>query len=166
MSENSSPITDLFGDPVPANWGMRGRPEHIPTSQNRKKVDMLVALGRTNKEIAAELFITLPTLRRHYNFHLAARKVARQRMNTAIAMKLWAGVEAGNVAATKAFLKFLDRNDLMLHGQTSPSDAARSARHKPPKLGKKEAARQAAREPDVGTTLGELMARRQGQSVN
>jgi DNA-binding NarL/FixJ family response regulator len=51
-------ILDLFGDPVPANWGQRGRPEHIPTQQNRNRVSMLVALGWSNKRIAAALFVT------------------------------------------------------------------------------------------------------------
>jgi hypothetical protein len=38
-------IFDIFGDPMPANWGQRGRPQHVPTQQNRNKVSMLLALG-------------------------------------------------------------------------------------------------------------------------
>ena len=83
-------VYDLFGDPIPANWGERGRPAHIPTQQNR--VSMLVALGWTNPRIAAALYITLPTLRKHYFSELKFREVARDRLMTGVAMKLWEGV--------------------------------------------------------------------------
>src|SRR5262249_1997180 len=110
-------IFDLFGDPVPANWGQRGRPEHIPTQQNRNRVSMLVALGWTNPRIAAALFVTLPTLRKHYFSELKFRDVARDRLDANIAMKLWEGVQAGNVTAIREFQAFKERNDLMLYGQ-------------------------------------------------
>jgi hypothetical protein len=74
-----SEIFDLFGEPVPVNWGLRGRPEHIASQQNRNRVSMLVALGWSDKRIAAALFITLPTLRTHYFSELEFRAVARGR---------------------------------------------------------------------------------------
>jgi hypothetical protein len=58
----------------------------------------------------------------------------------------------------KEFQKLLERNDLMLYGQTR---AAGQKAAKPPKLGKKAAALAAAKQPDVGTPMGELMMRRQ-----
>lgn len=106
-------ILDLFGDPVPANWGQRGRPEHIPTQQNRNRVSMLVALGWGNGRIAAAMFLTVPTLRKHYFSELAFRRVARDRLDANIAMKLWDGVMAGNVTAIREFQAFKDRNDRM-----------------------------------------------------
>lgn len=164
MSETQPSVVDLFGDPVPANWGMRGRPEHVVSAQNRAKVNMLLALGWSNKRIAAALFITQPTLRKHYFSELRFRTVARDRLDAAIAMKLWDGVQDGNVGAIKEFRKFMEHNDLMLYGQTSRPPSP--TKPKPIKLGKKEAERQAAQQPDLGTPLGELMARRQGQQVN
>ncbi len=149
-------ILDLFGDPVPSNWGGRGRPEHIPTQQNRNRVSMLVALGWSNQRIAAAMLVTLPTLRKHYFSELKYRAVARDRLDANLATKLWDLFLAGNVAAGKEFRKLLERNDLMLYGQAPPPAA------KEPKLGKKEAALAAAQRPDRGSTLGELMARRQG----
>ena len=121
-----SEILDLFGDPVPANWGERGRPEHLATQQNRNKVSMLVALGWSNKRIAAALFITLPTLRKHYFSELRFREVARDRLDAALSMKLWEQVQAGNVGAMKEFQKLLERNDLMLYGQASRPSARAS----------------------------------------
>ncbi|CAN5479591.1 hypothetical protein BH10PSE7_BH10PSE7_15360 [soil metagenome] len=159
MSENSERPRDLFGDPVPANWGRRGRPEHIPTQENRNKLSMLVALGWSNERIAASLFVTQPTLRKHYFSELKFRDVARDRLNSGLAMKLWDQVQAGNVGAMREFQKFVDRNDLMLFGRAAPPPPAAK---KEPKLGKKQADLAAAQQPDRGSTLGELMARRQG----
>lgn len=158
-----SAIFDLFGDPVPANWGERGRPEHIASQQNRNKVSMLVAFGWSNARIAAAMFVTQPTLRKHYFSELRFRAVARDRLDAGLAMKLWDQVQEGNVGAIKEFRKLLERNDLMLYGQTSrPSDSP----VKKLKLGKKESALLAAQQPDIGTPLGELMAKRQGGGLN
>ena len=151
-------ILDLFGEPVPANWGERGRPQHIASQQNRNRVSMLVALGWSNIRIAAALFITLPTLRKHYFSELKFRDVARDRLNATMATKLWDLFMSGNVAAGKEFRDFVEKNDLMLYGQTE-----RPAASKAPKLGKKEAALAAAQQPDRGNRLGDLMARRQDQ---
>src|SRR5579883_3120809 len=107
---------DLFGDPVPENWGRRGRPQHIPTLQNRNKVSMLLALGWSNERIARALRITPPSLRKHYFSQLRYRDEARDRMDAALAMKLWSMVESGNVSAIREFRDFVDRNDLMLSG--------------------------------------------------
>jgi hypothetical protein len=159
MGEKST-VYDLFGDPVPANWGERGRPEHIPTQQNRNRVSMLVALGWTNPRIAAALYITVPTLRKHYFSELKFREVARDRLMTGVAMKLWEGVQAGSVSAIRAFRDFIDRNDLMVYGHTAkPAEATKPA--KPEKLGKKEAAARAAQNPDRSSVLGDLIAQRQ-----
>jgi hypothetical protein len=154
-------IFDLFGDPVPSNWGRRGRPEHIPTQQNRNRVSMLVALGWSNGRIAAAIYVTQPTLRKHYFSELKFREAARDRLEAGVAMKLWEGVQAGSVSAIRAFREFIDRNDLMLYGHTAkPAGSAKPA--KPEKLGKKEAAARAAQNPDRGSVLGDLVARRQG----
>lgn len=161
MIENSDQVVDLFGDPVPANWGRRGRPEHVASQQNRNKVSMLVAFGWSNSRIAAALFVTEPTLRKHYFSELKFREVARDRLFTGLVMKCWDQVQAGNVGAMKEFQKLLDRNDLMQYGQ-----AAQPTKPKAPKLGKKEADIAAAQMPDPGTPLGELMAQRQGTSLN
>jgi hypothetical protein len=59
-------IFDLFGDPVPLNRGKRGRPQHVPTRENRSRVKELARVGWSKKRIAAELCISKPTLRPHY----------------------------------------------------------------------------------------------------
>lgn len=159
-------VFDLFGDPVPANWGGRGRPEHVASQQNRNRVNLLVAMGWSNERIAAALMITQPTLRKHYFSELKFRDVARDRLVAQVGVKLIDGVNAGNISAIREFQKYLERNDLMLYGQTqAPSKKAADKPTKQQKLGKKAAALAAAHQPDIGTPMGELMARRQ-QSVN
>ena len=161
-------VLDLFGDPVPANWGGRGRPEHVPTQQNRNRVSLLVALGWSNARVAAALFITQPTLRKYYFSELKFRDVARDRLVAQLGVKLLEGVNEGNVSAIREFQKYLERNDLMLYGQTRQLEQKQAA-EKPTrgeKIGKKAAALVAAHNPDVGTPMGELMARRQQTLVN
>jgi hypothetical protein len=154
-------MLDLFGDPVPEGWGRPGRPEHIATQQNRNRVSMLVALGWSNKRIAAALYVTTPTLRKHYFSELKYRAVARDRLEATMATRLWSlFLEDGNVAAAKEFRRLLDRNDLLLYGQTRAAPPPTPAA---PKLGKKEQALADAMHPDGGTPLGHLMALRQQQ---
>lgn len=160
-------VFDLFGDPVPSNWGERGRPQHVPTQQNRNRVSLLVALGWSPPRIAAALFVTSPTLRKHYFSELKFAQVARDRLVAQLGLKLLEGVNAGNVSAIREFQKYLERNDLMVYGQTAPQPRKQAAdkQVKAPKLGKKEQAEVDALTPDAGSTLGDLMARRQ-QGLN
>jgi hypothetical protein len=106
-------VFDLFGDPVPTNLGGRGRPQHIPTSENRNKVTLLLALGWSNPRIANALGVTLPTLRKHYFSLLKFRDAQRDRMDASIASTLWKQFQDGSTAAGKAFTDFVARNDRM-----------------------------------------------------
>jgi hypothetical protein len=119
---------------------------------------MLIGMGWSNERIARAMLITLPTLRRHYFSELKLRDAARDRLDARLAIKLWEQVEGGNVGAMREFQKLLDRNDLMRFGQTRPPEDTEKPKEK---LGKKEAAIAAAHSPDTGSTMGELMARRQ-----
>ena len=163
MTENF----DLFGDPIPEGYGKAGRPEHVPTNQNRNKVMMLLALGWSNDRIASAMHITPPTLRKHYFRELKFRDEARDRMDATVSMQLWTGVMEGSVSAIKEFRKLVEKNDLMLYGQTAPVKQSK-ARANPtaaakPKLGKKEQALLDAAAPDTDSLLGQLMAQRQQQ---
>lgn len=153
---------DLFGDPVPDGRGTRGRPAHVPTNENRRRVNMLMALGWSNERIAGALRITLPTLRRHYFSELKFRDVARDRLDMRRLELLFAEVEKGNVGAMKLLDRALEKSDLMLYGQAGP--VARRAPAKPAKVGKKEAAIAAAQRPDTSDALGRLIAQRQGMT--
>lgn len=147
---------DLFGDPVPANHGRRGRPQHVPTLENRNKVNMLLALGWNNERIAAALRVTQPTLRRHYFSELKFREVARDRLDATLAMHLWKQVDAGNVGAMREFQRLVERNDTMLghasfYGRQQDEGQAESSS----RLGKKELAAQAAETAGEGSDWGD-----------
>jgi hypothetical protein len=117
-------------------------------------------MGWSNKRIAAALYVTLPTLRKHYFSELKFREVARDRLVAQLGMKLLDGVNEGNVSAIREFQKYIERNDLMMYGQTQQLRGT-GKQAKQEKLGKKAAAVAAAQQPDAGTPLGELMMRRQ-----
>lgn len=159
-------IFDLFGDPIPVNHGKRGRPQHLVTQENRRKVSMLVAFGWNNERIASALRITPPSLRRHYFSELKFREVARDRLDAAVAMKLWEQVEGGNVGAIKEFRKLLDHNDMMVPHLAAHSHRTADKSAKEPKLGKKEQALLAASQPDTATSMGDLMAQRQTKTID
>ncbi|WP_257164672.1 hypothetical protein [Bradyrhizobium sp. SRS-191] len=107
---------------------------------------MLVALGWSNPRIAAALYVTLPTLRKHYFSELKFREVARDRLEAGIAMKLWEGVQAGSVPAIKEFRSYLDRSDRMEAERSMGSDPKPSETTRP---GKKVADQQRAIDADA-----------------
>lgn len=148
---------DLFGDPVRDYRPQGGRPPHIATQENRNKVSMLLAFGWNNERIARALHISPPTLRARYFAELRYRDQARDRLDASLAMHLWRQVENGNVSAIREFRDLVEHNDLMFYG----GQRAEPEKPKPPRLGKKEAAVQAAQQPDPETPLGRLMIERQ-----
>lgn len=149
---------DLFGDPIPPNHGKRGRPQHVPTEENRRKVSMLLAFGWNNERISRALHITPPSLRKHYFSELRYRDEMRDRLDASLAMHLWRQVEAGNISAMREFRDLVEHNDLMLFGAPN-----RESPPKPPKLGKKDEAMLAAQQPDLADPLGQLLAARSGR---
>jgi hypothetical protein len=59
-------ILDLFGDPVSPLHRRRGRPPHVPTAENRSRVNMMVGWRSSNERIAGFLRCDLKTLCKHY----------------------------------------------------------------------------------------------------
>lgn len=145
-------VFDLFGDPVAANHGRRGRPQHVPTRENCNKVTMLLALGWSNDRIANALHVTLPTLRKHYFSVLKFRDVQRDRLTAALAMRLWSQVEAGNVSAMKEFQALIERNDRMLAERFYETQADEPAAPATARPGKKQLDEQRAMDADAELT--------------
>lgn len=139
---------DLFGDPIPENWGRRGRPQHIRTTENINKVTMLVALGWGNERIATAVDVTLPTLRKHY-FSLIKRlrETARDRLEATYAMHLWKQVQEGNAGAMRLWQVFMDRNDRM------EAERSMATEPKPERFGKKVLDEQRALDADADLTV-------------
>lgn len=126
-------VLDLFGDPVPPEHVGRGRPPHVPDDKKRSKVMLLLALGKTEDEIAAVLGITGKTLRKHYSRETKVRDHARLRLDAELLAQLAGEAAKGNVSAIDKLFKRLDRHDL---GGVVPT----KSKAKAPKPGKKEQA--------------------------
>ena len=76
MTEKILGQFDLLGDPIPKGFGKRGRPEHIPTIENRNKIRILLAFEWANNCIAWAVRITGGPLKKHY-FRVRWRADAR-----------------------------------------------------------------------------------------
>lgn len=140
---------DLLGDPIPAGHGRRGRPEHIPTSENRSKVMLLMAMGWVDARIANALSVSIPTLRKHYFRELKTRDQAMDRVEAGRVSMLWAECRKGNVGAMREFGRLFERATAQRAAQSFGDEDER-----PERLGKKALARRAAESAGGGSDWG------------
>lgn len=145
ISEGESPflpdVTDLFGDPVPRSRGKRGKPAHVPTAENRHFVQLSLACGYSEDDIAAGLRITTKTLNRHYFHELAGKRSARHRLEMKNMAALVEQVDKGNVSA----MAMLDRKIERVRQRETADKYQRQAQPAAAPVGKKEAAKAAAK---------------------
>ena len=144
---------DLFGNPVRAGKGRRGRPAFEVTPRLRNKVKLLLALGWSSDRIGKAIEASVATLKRHFRAELKARDAMRDRLEADRLMAVYELAEKGNVGAHRQFDKMLARNDLMeIERQMGrgEKDKPEPAAEKP---GKKEIASERAAKVDA-----ELMA--------
>lgn len=127
---SQEPNYTLFGEVVPVNHGARGRPEHVPSEENRNRIAIALADGWSNKRIAQTLGISLPTLRKHYKFLVQHRKTMRDRLELRARSALYQQGLAGNVAAMKEYFRRADASIPDMFDADVRSEVA--------KLGKKE----------------------------
>jgi hypothetical protein len=72
---------DLFGAHAVAASPRLGRPRHVPTLENRRKVSALAGLGVSHLKIAHSIGLTAPTLRAYYFLELnSSSQVWRRRL--------------------------------------------------------------------------------------
>ncbi|WP_210357636.1 hypothetical protein [Sphingomonas beigongshangi] len=134
---------DLFGDPIRQRQEGRGRPEHAWSIENSNKVLLAFASGRSVKEAATAIGVSVPTLRKHYFAEVAQRDAAALRFEMVQLHRLNEGAKGGSVAAEKELARRLDK----LRVDQLSDEVSRGARPpRPPAIGKKEAAQQAAEE--------------------
>lgn len=136
--------------------GNRGRPAYNPTQQDRRRVELMVADGMTDDQMAAALGIGDYSLKTHFRRELTGGR-ARKRMQWLEMLEDHAA--KGNVSALKTLIRSSELSALVRH-----DTAEKPVRE--PKLGKKEVQQLEAQNPDVSTPMGELMARRQAESGN
>jgi len=134
-------LTDLFGDPVPASRGKKGRPPHVPTAENRRFVSLSLACGHDEEAIAAALRITTKTLSRHYFHELEGKRSARLRLDMKNMSALVAKVDEGSVSAMAQLDRKIER---IKQQETAKKYQQRSPDPVPAPTGKKDAERAAA----------------------
>lgn len=108
MADDFEPGRNLFGELLPPNWGMRGRPQHVRTDENAGKIMHGLTQGWPDKRIAAALGVSVPTMKRYYFSLLKMRDVARDRVELAAMHRLWVLGQEGSTAAMKEYLRRFD----------------------------------------------------------
>ena len=136
-------VFDLFGNPVRAGKGKRGRPRYEVTERNRNKVKMLLALGWSNERVANAIDASLATLKRYFGAELKVRDKMRDRLDAERLMVVTEQAMGGNVGAHKQLDRMIERNDRM------EAERQMSARPKAERLGKKQVVAQAAADADA-----------------
>jgi hypothetical protein len=133
-------IFDLFGEPRSAREGERGRPEHVPTSENVRKIRALVLAGWKVAAIANEIGVSAPTLRKVYFRDLEkARAEALAQARARVIMRLEEQAAQGNVGALKTLWAIYEREALR--------DVPAVSQAKVAPMGKKEQRKAAAARP-------------------
>lgn len=141
---------DLLGDPIPANFGKRGRPPHIPTKSHRETVVIGLAQGWPDGRIASALGLTVKTFRKHYRQELKTRDIARDRIELIGLHTLFAMGRAGNVSAMKEYFSRHDaaaERDFEEAIRQQNRARPQKAEAMPEKLGKKALLDEAAQNP-------------------
>lgn len=129
-----------------------GRPSFVPSLEQRERVEILVAGGQSEEDIARVIGVARGTLREHFADELSTGR-AKKRAEVLVAQ--FRTAIAGNASAQEKFLKKGEVPELPEYRQP-----------KEEKLGKKEQALRDAHEPDVGTSMGSLMAQRLNSRPN
>ena len=154
---------DLFGNPVRARKGQRGRPPLEITPEDRDMVEAALVRGWSNERIARAVGVSVPSLKRHFRAALQRRDQARERMElAAFATLAREAIEGRSMSAMKQLREVLAR-DAMTRKQAEferqQQEAAARGIGTEGKLGKKEAAHRAAIEAmEDGDGWGDLLS--------
>jgi predicted ArsR family transcriptional regulator len=123
----------------------RGRPEFVPTDDDRERVQVLKAQGMSNEAIAAALDIHQQTLVKHFSIEL---ECAVAKKTADVMMARYRSAMGGSVPAQNKFLE--------LAGAMPPSKLKPKA-PRAPKLGKKEVAIEEAQHAHEGSDWSDLV---------
>jgi AcrR family transcriptional regulator len=138
--ENSD--RDLFGQAVQQAAKGRGRPAHQRTRETVNRVILGFARGRSVKEVALSIGVSVPTLRQHYSSEVAARHATALMVESVQLGRLNDQAEKGNVAAEKELLKALAKGRLEATAERFQSTEPKPKKEK---LGKKAQAKEDAK---------------------
>lgn len=156
-----SQFFDLFGEPIVEKADAPGRPEHQPTDYFRFKIMILQSIGKTQKEIAGVVGISVPTLRKHYFSILMNQKKAQDREFAMRATALYRQGLDGNASAFKEYDRLVERALLKAQSDAVKEAAKRSSEYKPKNAREIERAASAANE----SGWGDLVNSQNGRTI-
>lgn len=149
--------TDLFGNPVRASKGARGRPALEISDHDRDMVEAALARGWSNQRMADAVGMSTASLKRYFRAALKQRDSMRDKLELAANAKLIrAAIKDGNMSAMKQLREMLDRDGLTRRKQTLEAQQ-REAEAAGLGLGKKEAAQRAAENALESDGWGDLL---------
>lgn len=130
----------------------RGRPAYKPTAAQRRSVEQMRACGEASATIARALGIDIDTLNKHFADEIA-NGISRRRAE--VIEMLFKAARKGNVTAQKHLSNMTGLT--IAEGKVMGDEAApeEAKPERAPKIGKKEAAQQAADNAGLGTDWGE-----------
>lgn len=138
---------DLLGDPVSANKGMKGRPQHAPTAENLEKLVLLFGMNRSEAECASAIGLSVPAMRKHYFSSpelQRAKRHADMMLEGELLQRLNQQSLAGKTSATEKLLKRLDKSRL----GPAPTAKPKATKRKGVKEERRDAAWDAGRQDD------------------
>ena len=139
----------------------RGRPAFKATPALREKVELLVASGMSQDNIAHVIGCSDVTLREYFHAELAHGAAKKRAEMIELLRK---NAKRGNVTAQRTLATLFDQT-VAAQTFTAP-EAADEKPAKAPKLGKKEAAAQEAESAGVGTAWGDDLHIGTGRTLN
>ena len=149
---------DLFGNPVRARKGLRGRPSKQMTDIELDMLEAGLVKGWSNERIARVLGIGLSTLKRNFGPLLKMRNEIPDRLELVLfAATIRKGLEKGDVGALRLGRQLIAEERLGAITR-EPKDDEETERAEEP-IGKKELQRRAAKdtvENDQGDWGGDL----------
>ena len=87
-----------------------GKPRHVPTSQNRNDVKLMVARGCTSVQMASHIGISKDTLHKYYQTELDTGRVSWHNLIfSALALKIKEGDTSAIIFACKTQLGFSEK---------------------------------------------------------
>ena len=137
--------TDLFGNPVRARKGMRGRPSKEMTAADLDMLEAALMQGWTSVRIARALDIGLSTLKRNFGPLLRARDQMPDRLQLLLFATSVRKALDGDMGAVRQVRQMVEKNEQRLAAARVVSGDDDAAEREAP-VGKKERARREARD--------------------
>lgn len=139
---NDNRETDLFGNPVRARKGLRGRPAKELTEKDLDALESGLAQGWAQERIAKTLNVGLSTLKRNFGPVLKTGQLMPDRLQLQIFAVTVRKALEGDMGAVRQ-VRLMQQENERLRAEERFRKGGEEGQEKAPPIGKKEAARRA-----------------------